>query len=49
MLNGRELKYPVRVPLADTFKAIVDSLPHDWTDLDLDRGSGTRTAMCRLR
>jgi hypothetical protein len=36
MLNGRELKYPVRVPLADTFKAIVDSLPHDWTDLDLD-------------
>jgi hypothetical protein len=24
------------VRLADTFKAIVDSLPRDWTDLDLD-------------
>jgi hypothetical protein len=25
-----------RVPLADTFATIVDSLPGDWTDLELD-------------
>ena len=25
-----------RVPLADTFATIVDSLPSDWTDLELD-------------
>jgi hypothetical protein len=24
------------MPLADTFQAIVDSLPSDWTDLELD-------------
>src|ERR671916_2951885 len=24
------------MPLADTFQAIVDSLPDDWTDLELD-------------
>ena len=24
------------MPLADTFKAMVDSLPSDWTDLELD-------------
>src|SRR5919197_2284823 len=24
------------MPLADTFQEIVDSLPSDWTDLDLD-------------
>jgi hypothetical protein len=24
------------MPLADTFKAVIDSLPDDWTDLELD-------------
>jgi hypothetical protein len=24
------------MPLADTFQEIVDSLPSDWTDLELD-------------
>lgn len=24
------------MPLADTFKAVVDSMPDDWTDLELD-------------
>jgi hypothetical protein len=33
---GAGLGYPFRVPLADTFEAIVDSLPRDWTDLQLD-------------
>jgi hypothetical protein len=30
------LEYAVGVPLADTFRTIVDSLPRDWTDLELD-------------
>ena len=33
---GAALRYPCRVPLADTFTTIVDSLPSDWTDLELD-------------
>ena len=33
---GAALGYPSRVPLGDTFEAIVDSLPRDWTDLQLD-------------
>jgi hypothetical protein len=33
---GAALGYPSRVALADTFEAIVDSLPRDWTDLRLD-------------
>jgi hypothetical protein len=35
-LNGTDLKYPSGVGLADTFTTIVDSLPSDWTDLELD-------------
>jgi hypothetical protein len=32
----RSPEYPSAVALADTFTAVVDSLPSDWTDLELD-------------
>src|ERR671918_250408 len=33
---GVACRYSCGVALADTFAAIVDSLPSDWTDLELD-------------
>ncbi len=33
---GRLCEYAARVPLADEFQAIVDSLPPDWTHLEFD-------------
>jgi len=36
-VNGTEpLEYATAVALADSFQQIVDSLPSDWTDLQLD-------------
>jgi hypothetical protein len=34
--SRKRSEYASPVPLADTFQQIVDSLPDDWTDLELD-------------
>ena len=38
MSSGRSIAYPLRriMPLAEAFNEIVQSLPSDWTDLELD-------------
>jgi hypothetical protein len=35
-MNGRLCEYAARVPLADDFQRVVDSLPPDWSHLEFD-------------